>query len=93
MTHLTEEEMIEQVYGEVESTAAVERHLAACPPCASAFAELKRDLAEVDRIEAPPRDAAYGAQVWAAIADSLPPINRSLGRSGPRFGRIPGPKV
>jgi len=72
MTHLTEEEMIEQAYGERENTAAVERHLAACAPCAAAFAELKSDLAEVDRIQAPPRDDLYGARVWAAIADSLP---------------------
>ena len=81
MKHLTYEEMIEQAYGEVESTAAVERHLAACPQCADAFAELKHDLAEVDRIQAPYRDASYGLQVWAAIAGSLPayrPKHRSL---------------
>jgi len=76
MTHLTEEEMIEQAYGERENTVALEsrfaRHLAACALCAEAFAELKRDLAEVDRIQAPPRDDLYGARVWAAIADSLP---------------------
>lgn len=81
MMHLTEEEMIEQVYGEREKTVAVERHLAACPLCAAAFAELQRDLAEVDRIQAPLRDDLYGARVWAAIADSLPvykPRPRSL---------------
>jgi hypothetical protein len=76
MMHLTEEEMIEQAYGERENTVAVEsrfaRHLAVCPLCEEAFAELKRDLAEVDRIQAPARDDLYGARVWAAIADSLP---------------------
>ena len=50
----------------------MERHLAACPQCADAFAELKHDLAEVDRIQAPYRDADFGQRVWAAIADSLP---------------------
>jgi len=72
MTHLTEEEMIQQAYGEGENTAAVERHLEACPRCAMAFTELKRDLAEIERIEAPPRDTRYGVSVWAAIADALP---------------------
>ena len=72
MMHLTEEEMIVQVYGEGENTAAVKRHLEACAACAEAFAELQRDLAEVDRVDAPARDAQYGERVWAAIADSLP---------------------
>jgi len=72
MTHLTEEEMIAKAYGESENTAAVERHLEACPRCAVAFEELKRDLADMDRIEAPARDARYGDRVWAAIAHALP---------------------
>jgi len=72
MMHLTEEEMIGQVYGEGENAAAVERHLDACRQCTEAFAELQRDLSEVDRVAAPARDAHYGERVWAAIADSLP---------------------
>jgi hypothetical protein len=72
MMHITEEEMIEQVYGEGGKAGAVERHLEACRACAEAFAELKRDLAEVDRVQAPARDAHYGDRVWAAIADTLP---------------------
>jgi len=71
MMHLTEEEMIGQVYGE-GNWAAVERHLDDCPECAEAFAKLQRDLAEVDQVVAPARDAQYGERVWAAIADSLP---------------------
>jgi hypothetical protein len=50
----------------------VERHLAGCQECAHNFAELKRDLASVDRTEAPVRDANYGERVWAAIAPMLP---------------------
>lgn len=72
MMHLTDEDMIGQIYGESENTAAVERHLAGCQECAHNFAELKRDLAEVDRMEAPVRDARYGERVWAAIAPMLP---------------------
>ena len=72
MRHLSEMELIGQVYGEADSPAAVEQHLAACGECAASFAELRRDLAGVDRVEAPARDAHYGDRVWAAIAPSLP---------------------
>ena len=70
--HVTEEEMIVEFYGESDKPAAVERHLAGCPECAQAFAELKSDLADVSRLEAPARDARYGERVWAAIAPALP---------------------
>jgi hypothetical protein len=72
MMHLTEEEMIGKIYGESENTAAVEQHLAACRACAQSFAELRRDLGALDRVQAPARDEGYGEQVWAAIAPSLP---------------------
>jgi hypothetical protein len=72
MMHLTDEEMIAEYYGESDNPAAVERHLAACPQCAQCFAELKRDLADINHIEAPARDARYGERVWAAIAPMLP---------------------
>jgi hypothetical protein len=72
MKHLTDEEMIEHIYGESENTAAVERHLDRCGECTAGFAELKHDLAEVDRMAAPARDAHYGERVWAAIAPLLP---------------------
>ncbi|HEY6848216.1 MAG TPA: hypothetical protein VI320_18695 [Terracidiphilus sp.] len=72
MKHLTDEQMMEQVYGESEDRAAVEQHLARCRACADGFAELQRDLAALDRIEAPSREARYGERVWAAIAPLLP---------------------
>lgn len=76
MMHLTEEEMIGQVYGEGENTTAVTRHLEDCRECSEAFAELQRDLADVNadvnRVVVPERDAQYGERVWAAITDSLP---------------------
>jgi len=80
MSHVTEEEMIAEVYGEGGNTAAVERHLAACGECAQAFAELKRDLADVNRMEAPARDEAYGQRVWASIAPLLPVYTREKRR-------------
>jgi len=72
MKHLTDEEMMEQFYGESENTTAVERHLESCRECARNFAELKRDLADVEHIEAPPRDAFYGERVWTRVAPMLP---------------------
>jgi hypothetical protein len=72
MMHLTEEDMIGQIYGESENTTAVERHLKHCRQCAASFAELERDLAAMDRLEAPPRDARYGERMWSAIAPLLP---------------------
>ena len=72
MMHMTEEEMMEQVYGESDNTTAVERHLAACRKCADNFAELQRDLAALDRVAAPARDAGCGERVWASIAPLLP---------------------
>ena len=80
--HLTDEDMIGQIYGESENTAAVERHLAACRECANNFAELKRDLAAMDKVEAPVRDANYGERVWAAIAPMLPVYEAETRRSG-----------
>jgi hypothetical protein len=78
--HLTDEEMIGQVYGEGEDAAAVEQHLAGCRECAQSFAELRRDLAAVDRAEAPARDAGYGERVWESIASSLPAYGREKRR-------------
>ncbi|HEY1901773.1 MAG TPA: hypothetical protein VGG56_05045 [Terracidiphilus sp.] len=72
MKHVTDEEMIGQVYGEGENTAAVARHLADCRECAENFAELQRDLAALNRAETPARDARYGERVWASIAPLLP---------------------
>lgn len=89
MMHLTDEQMMEQIYGESEDTAAVERHLAACRTCADGFAELQRDLAALDRIEAPGREARYGERIWAAIAPSLPAY-RTEKRSWWRIGLVRG---
>jgi hypothetical protein len=71
MRHLTEEELIGQAYGEGDKAHAAE-HLAACAACARAYGALESDLAEFKTVEPPPRDAAYGEKVWAAVCGSLP---------------------
>lgn len=75
MKHLTEEDLIGQAYGEGASGAA--EHLDGCAECARSYADFRSDLAEVERLaeldrEPPPRDEAYGEQVWLSIAGSLP---------------------
>jgi hypothetical protein len=72
MMHLTDEEMMEQAYGESGNRAAVEQHLATCRECADNYADLERDLTGLNRVDAPLRDAGYGERVWASIAPSLP---------------------
>src|ERR1700722_15843917 len=74
MKHLTEEEMIEQVYGEGESPTA--QHLGDCLDCARSLAELRADLAVLRGPEAPPRSDSYGEQVWSPIQGSLPVYDR-----------------
>jgi hypothetical protein len=71
MKHLSEEELIAQVYGEGDK-AAVKRHLAVCAACAEAYSALQRDLAEIQSPEPPDRDANYGKEVWQLLAPSLP---------------------
>jgi hypothetical protein len=80
MKHLTDEEMIEQAYGESANRTAVDRHLASCRECADNYAELDRDLTGMNRVDAPARDADYGERVWASIAPSLPAYGRAKRR-------------
>jgi hypothetical protein len=80
MNHLSEEDMVGLAYG--EGGEAAREHVEACAACAGAFAALKDDLRQVERVEPPVRDEAYGVLVWQAIAGSLPeyrPARRWLG--------------
>ena len=71
MKHLSEEELVEQHYGEGAADAA--RHLKACAQCGAALADLECDLAAIEPVEPPARDAAWGERVWARLAPSLTP--------------------
>jgi hypothetical protein len=71
MTHLREEELIDQAYGEGDS-AAVKRHLEQCSQCATAYSDLRGDLAELACAEPPARHDWYGERVWQSLASSLP---------------------
>jgi hypothetical protein len=70
MKHLSEEELVERYYGGEGTEAA--QHFDTCSECARAFAALGSDLADLKSEDPPPRDAAYGRQVWAAVSNLLP---------------------
>ena len=76
MNHLLDEALLAHFYGEseseTESAFAVESHLAKCAACSAAYAALRRDLAAMQAVDFPARDADYGERVWRSIAPLLP---------------------
>jgi hypothetical protein len=70
MTHLSEEELIAQLYGEGDK-ATVSWHLEGCAECSKAYSALQSDLSEIKFAEPPDRDAFYGEKVWASLSGSL----------------------
>jgi hypothetical protein len=83
MEHLTEENLVERYYGEDECEA--ELHLKHCGDCASAYAALEADLADMIDPHVPMRDEDYGEDVWRSLSPSLRlyPDHRS---TGPKLG-------
>lgn len=71
MKHLSDEELVEHYYGEIGER--VRQHVESCAECASACAALRNDLAAIDPIDAPERDAGYGQRMWSRVASVLPP--------------------
>ena len=79
-THLTEDELILQFYGETEraDTARVESHLASCAECQGAKEQLVRVMTLVD--SASPVEAPIGFErvAWARLEPHLPPSRSAL---------------
>jgi anti-sigma factor RsiW len=69
--HLTEEDLILHRYGEAPEPEAIESHLASCADCRGQRDRLEADLALLDRLVVPERDAAYGAAVWRRLKPRL----------------------
>ena len=57
MTHLTEEQLVLHYYGDAESAAEVEAHLAQCPACGEEYASLQRLLNTLDSVPVAERGA------------------------------------
>jgi hypothetical protein len=71
MKHLSDDQLIEQAFGERDGEAAVEEHLAVCAECADSYAGLRSDLEAMKSMRTPERDERYGEWVWQSIAPSL----------------------
>ncbi len=72
MNHLTEEQLIEHYYGESPQATRIDRHLHECSECAKTYVALRNDLATIEPITPPARDAQYGEQVWQSIRRFAP---------------------
>jgi hypothetical protein len=85
LSHPSEDDLILYYYGEGDC-AAVQAHLAGCPPCRDALAALRADLGRVGEEPLPERGAGHGAQVWRALEPRLglalrrSPVRRPLTR-------------
>jgi anti-sigma-K factor RskA len=74
MNHLSNEELIDHVYGEGAPEAA--EHLQACASCAEARRSLEADLAEIPSSDAPEPDTACEERLWNALSPQLLPYPR-----------------
>jgi hypothetical protein len=72
MNHLSEEQLIEHYYGESPQPARINHHLHDCSRCAETYAALRSDLAAIEPITPPTRDAQYGEHVWQSIRNFVP---------------------
>jgi len=67
--HLTEADLVDLYYG--EASREQQRHLRGCAQCSSAYASLERDLSAIKPIEAPAREAGYGAHIWENLSPTV----------------------
>ncbi len=68
MSHLSQEELIDHIYG--EGAAGTADHLKACAACSDSLRALKADLADIPSTVREP-DAAYEERLWKAISPQL----------------------
>jgi hypothetical protein len=67
MTHLTDDDLVLQYYGENDHAA----HLEACASCAARYRDLATVMDALPPVDAPPRDAAYAERVWTQVQPRL----------------------
>jgi hypothetical protein len=77
MNHLSQEELIDHIYG--EGAAETADHLEGCAACSDSLRALKADLADIPST-AEEADAAYEDRLWSAISPQLVayPLRRQL---------------
>ena len=76
--HLSEEDLILHRYGEAPAPEEIESHLASCGDCRGQRDRLVADLALLDRLVVPERDAGYGAAVWRRLKPRLAEPSRPV---------------
>ena len=75
MAHVSEDDLILYFYGDSRRAAdsgKIDRHLEECAECSARYREIADTLAMVGTPDTPPRDEAYGANVWQRIRYELP---------------------
>jgi hypothetical protein len=82
MTHLTDDELVLQYYGELPDADA---HVASCTACAARARDLAALLATVPD-DVPERDERYGLEVWQRIRPRLEARRPWWQLSGARWG-------
>jgi hypothetical protein len=76
MKHLSEDELIEQYYG--EATSAADAHLKACRECSAQYAKLSRSVDAIGPVAVPLRSADYGERVWERLSPELIPYQKKV---------------
>ncbi len=74
MTHIAEEQLVAYALDDADdgTRVVVETHVAMCEACRAELEELRRVLLAASGLDAPPRPAEYGADVWARLEPRLP---------------------
>ncbi|HEX6879000.1 MAG TPA: hypothetical protein VF135_01430 [Terriglobales bacterium] len=85
MNHLSEEQLVQSYYKDVDGSAEREAHLAACAECREQLEKLTATLDSLAAFEVPERGEKYGEDVWNRIRAHLPEQQRRRWFAWPRL--------
>jgi hypothetical protein len=71
MNHLSQEQLVEHYYNELEGPREAEIHLASCEECRAEFKALQRVLNTVDGMQVPEPRARFESDVWRKLAPAV----------------------
>jgi hypothetical protein len=87
MNHLSEEQFVQQYYGEAEGASVRGEHLGECEECKAEFARLSATLDSMEAFEVPARGERYEEDVWNNIRAHLPEQERRSWFAWPQMRR------
>ena len=67
MQHLTEEQLVNFHYRDLDSPQEAASHLASCADCTNEYEEIRRVLSLVSELPIPERGETYGQEVWTRL--------------------------